>query len=108
MQPKAEDWRTRIHFARIYGTKPAFGNLGVLDYVVITPKKNSETSYDFKVQVFKNAGSGGTKLEADGNRYCNMHGHASGQMDYAWIWSTGRIDGKFLYCPDAHHCSRHS
>jgi hypothetical protein len=91
MQSKPEDWRRRIHFARIYGTRPAFGNLGVKDYVLIEPTRSGNV-FNFKVQAFKNLGSGGTKLEADGNRYCNMKGHADGHDDYAWIWSTGRVD----------------
>ena len=28
--------------------------------------------------------------KADGNKYCNMHGHANGQMDYVWTLSTGK------------------
>ncbi|SPN96486.1 uncharacterized protein DNG_00014 [Cephalotrichum gorgonifer] len=84
------DLRSRIFFARIYGTKPAFGNLGVQDYVFVVPEQIND-KIKFKLWVWKNTGSGGTKLIADGNKYCNMMGHSSGAMDYVWTWSDGRM-----------------
>ena len=92
LQEKAEDWRSKIHFARVYGTKPAFGNLGVQDYVYIKSDKVSDNNYKVTVNVWKNLGSGGTKLEADGNKYCNMHGWDNGRSDYVWVWSDGKMD----------------
>lgn len=38
--------------------------------------------HTFKMRVWKNEGSGSTKLKADGNKYCNMMGHKNGMMDY--------------------------
>lgn len=58
----------RIQFARIYGTKPAFGNLGVQDYVFLEHKKLGDEKHEFKVRVWKNVGQGGTKVVADGNK----------------------------------------
>ncbi|KAL2205673.1 hypothetical protein CC79DRAFT_1311155 [Sarocladium strictum] len=104
---KNADFRNRVHFARIFGTQPEFGNLGVKDYVLMQPDRmatDDESDIDgpfvnpasppfkFAVRVWRNLGSGGTKLEADGNKYCNMHGHQSGMEDYVWVWSTGKMD----------------
>ncbi|KAM0330967.1 hypothetical protein ACHAQA_003924 [Verticillium albo-atrum] len=86
-----EDWRQRIHFARIYGTQESFGNLGVQDYVFMQVEKLGTDKYKFKVRVWKNEGGGGTKLLADGNKYCNMYGHADGREDYVWALSTGHM-----------------
>jgi len=95
LQPSKQDWQDRIHFARIYGTIPAFGNLGVKDYVYIESTKGTEKAFKFKINVWKNLGSGGTKLEADGNKYCNMHGWDNGRSDYVWVWSDGRMDREY-------------
>lgn len=81
----------RIHFARIYGTKPAFGNYGVQDYVLMEHEKVSDDKHVFRVRPWKNIGSGGTKVKADGNKYCNMLGHVDGSEDYVWTWSTGAM-----------------
>lgn len=86
------DPNERVHFARIYGTKPAFGNLGVQDYVFIQREgKDDDKEFKFKVRIWKNTGQGGTKVLADGNKYCNMAGHDDGRMDYVWTWSTGKM-----------------
>lgn len=89
-QEDGEDLRKRIHFARIYGTKPAFGNYGVQDYVFME-QVTSEDQFTFSVRAWKNGGSGSTKLVADGNKYCNMMGHEEGLEDYVWTWSTGAM-----------------
>ena len=100
------DIRNRIFFARIYGTKPAFGNLGVQDYVLVEPEEVDDDEWKFKIRVWKNKGSGGTKLIEDGNKYCNMMGHSSGNMDYVWTWSDGRMHCKsqehLRTCPCRH------
>jgi hypothetical protein len=57
----------RIHFARIYGTKPAFGNLGMQDYVFMEHIKDGD-KHHFQIRVWRNKGSGGTKVVADGNK----------------------------------------
>ncbi|KAK4155613.1 hypothetical protein C8A00DRAFT_31562 [Chaetomidium leptoderma] len=88
------DLRKRVQFGRIFGGKPAFGNLGVQDFVYfdfdqvqfLPPKK-----WSLKVRVWRNTGAGGTKLLADGNKYCNMVGSEDGRMDYVWTWSTGKM-----------------
>ena len=87
------DFLQRIHFARIYGTKPAFGNLGVADYVFMERVAEGD-KFRFKVHVSKNLGAGATKLEMDGNKYCNMAGHTDGRMDYVWTYSTGKMHSK--------------
>lgn len=96
-QKDGEDLRNRIHFARVYGTKPAFGNYGVQDYVFMESVKEAEDKYIFKVRVWKNTGSGSTKLVADGNKYCNMMGHEDGREDYVWTWSTGDMIREFTF-----------
>ena len=89
-----EDWRHRIHFARIYGREESFAFRGqsVKDYVFLHPEKGKEKEFNFRMRVWKNLGSGGTKLEADGNKYCNMHGWDDGRDDYVWVWSNGEMD----------------
>lgn len=89
----------RIHFARIYGRKPAFGNSGVLDYVFMERIEEDDGMFKFNVRVWNNMGQGGTKVLADGNKYCNMVGHADGRMDYVWTWSWGKMHGMHLRSP---------
>ena len=93
-QEDGEDLRNRIHFARIYGTKPAFGNYGVQDYVFMESVQSGDNDFTFRVRAWKNRGSGSTKLVADGNKYCNMMGHEDGREDYVWTWSTGAMISK--------------
>ncbi|KAI1261901.1 carbohydrate esterase family 3 protein [Xylariaceae sp. FL1019] len=64
-----------VKFGRIYGS-------GRLDYVYL---KEEEDRFD--ALVWENRGSGGTKLKADGDFYCDMRG--SGSDDYVWIYSDG-------------------
>ncbi|KAI9371767.1 SGNH hydrolase-type esterase domain-containing protein [Aspergillus egyptiacus] len=87
--------RNRVHFARVYGEPQDFGLLGRQDYVFVDrdddtlgPGDDME-GYIYRFRVWKNKGSGGTKIKADGNRYCNMMGHDDGRMDYVWILSKG-------------------
>jgi len=57
-------FRSRIHFARIYGEPEAFGLLGRQDYVFMehqTTKGQPEGSHKFNMRVWKNIGSGGAK-----------------------------------------------
>ncbi|KAK8062432.1 carbohydrate esterase family 3 protein [Apiospora hydei] len=82
--------RDRIHFARIYGEPQDFGLLGRQDYVFMQHSKEGGR-HKFDMRVWKNIGSGGTKLEADGNKYCNMIGHSDGREDYVWTLSKGEM-----------------
>ncbi|EKJ76429.1 hypothetical protein FPSE_03428 [Fusarium pseudograminearum CS3096] len=84
------DGRDRIHFARIYG-EAAFGLLPKADYVYLQSTKQSDGRFKFDMKVWKNTGGGSTKLKADGNKYCNMHGHDDGRQDYVWALSTGKM-----------------
>ncbi|KAH8895341.1 hypothetical protein GQ53DRAFT_855657 [Thozetella sp. PMI_491] len=86
------DLRGRIHFARIYGTPSAFGNLGRQDYVFLQHEKLSSGKHKFQMRVWQSTGEGGTKVKADGNKYCNMVGHKDGSKDYVWTWSTGKME----------------
>lgn len=88
-QEDGEDLRNRIHFARIYGTKPALGNYGVQDYVFMEQVQRGDDEFTFRVRAWKNGGSGSTQMLADGNKYCNMKGHEDGLEDYVWMWPTG-------------------
>ncbi|KPM44471.1 hypothetical protein AK830_g2091 [Neonectria ditissima] len=83
--------RSRIHFARIYGQSSVFGNLPLQDYVFLEHVKLSSGKHRFNMRVWKNTGGGGTKLVADGNKYCNMAGHSDGRVDYVWTQSTGEM-----------------
>ncbi|KAF4995624.1 hypothetical protein FGRMN_5016 [Fusarium graminum] len=82
--------RDRIHFARIYG-EAAFGLLPKADYVYLQSTKQSDGKFKFDMKVWKNTGGGSTKIKLDGNKYCNMLGHADGRMDYVWTLSTGKM-----------------
>ncbi|RFN46103.1 integrin alpha n-terminal [Fusarium flagelliforme] len=84
------DNRNRIHFARIYG-EAQFGLLPKADYVYLQSTKQSDGRFKFEMKVWKNTGSGSTKLKSDGNKYCNMLGHADGRQDYVWALSTGKM-----------------
>ncbi|KAM0544199.1 hypothetical protein ACHAPJ_011950 [Fusarium lateritium] len=86
-----ENLRTRIHFARIYGQTSVFGNLPLQDYVYLQHVSLSNGKHRFMMRVWKNTGGGGTKLVADGNKYCNMMGHRDGRADYVWTQSTGEM-----------------
>ncbi|ETS79802.1 hypothetical protein PFICI_07331 [Pestalotiopsis fici W106-1] len=82
--------RDRIHFARIFGEPQDFGLLGKLDYVFMEHVADGDR-HKFNVRVWKNVGGGGTKLKADGVKYCNMMGHPNGNEDYVWTWSKGQM-----------------
>lgn len=87
--------RGEVHFARVFGTKEPFGNFGLQDYVYMEHSEKGD-KHLFKMNVWKNKGAGGTKLEADGNKYCNMIGHGDGREDYVWTWSTGKMHREYL------------
>ncbi|KAL2833014.1 hypothetical protein BDW59DRAFT_157153 [Aspergillus cavernicola] len=84
--------RDRVHLARVYGEPQDFGLLGRQDYVFMEHIKNEDRGkHQFNMHVWKNTGSGGTKIKVDGNQYCNMMGHTDGRMDYVWILSKGAM-----------------
>ena len=83
--------RPAIKFAKVFGQPAAFGVRPKSDYVFFNHTKISDTQHQFDVLVWKNNGSGGSKLKIDGDKYCNMMGHKSGAMDYVWTWSTGNM-----------------
>ncbi|KAM0342058.1 hypothetical protein ACHAPU_009786 [Fusarium lateritium] len=83
--------RDRIHFARIYGQVTVFGNQPKQDYVFMQHKKVGK-KHHFEMRVWKNTGAGGTKLLADGNKYCNMMGHGNGMVDYVWAYQGGKME----------------
>ncbi|KXH49449.1 hypothetical protein CSIM01_03737 [Colletotrichum simmondsii] len=86
------DLRKRVHFARVYGGSSSFGNLSLKDYVFLEHAKLSNGMHSFKMRVWKNTGGGASKLKMDGNKYCNMVGHADGRSDYVWTWSNGKME----------------
>ncbi|KAM0542975.1 hypothetical protein ACHAPJ_012532 [Fusarium lateritium] len=83
--------RNFIQFARVYGDPQDFGLEGRLDYIWVKKGTRQIPSGQqrWSLEVWKNEGSGATKLKADGSRYCNMMGHKNGAMDYVWVHSTG-------------------
>ncbi|EMT69780.1 hypothetical protein FOC4_g10000905 [Fusarium odoratissimum] len=80
----------RIHFARIYG-EAGFGLLPKVDYIYLQSTKQPNGKFKFNMRVWKNTGGGSTKLKADGNKYCNMHGVADGRQDYVWTRPSGKM-----------------
>ncbi|KAF7556324.1 hypothetical protein G7Z17_g1541 [Cylindrodendrum hubeiense] len=84
--------RERVHFARIAGKSSIFGNLPKQDYVFMEHTELSSGKHRFQMRVWKNTGSGGTKLLADGNKYCNMMGHSNDMVDYVWAYSFGKME----------------
>ena len=65
-----DDAWMRIKFARLFdrdrGTRS--------DYVRLVMEKMTEDFYHFFFEVRENLGTGGTRMKADGNRYCDMTG----------------------------------
>jgi hypothetical protein len=60
--------RDRVHFARIFGERQDFGLLGRQDYVyvnstVIPLGGDDDPAYTHRILVWKNVGSGGTKIK---------------------------------------------
>ncbi|KAM0544829.1 hypothetical protein ACHAPJ_011660 [Fusarium lateritium] len=89
---KEEEYlRNRIHFARIFGQVTVFGNQPKQDYVFMQHTKVGK-KHRFQMRVWKNTGAGGTKLLADGNKYCNMMGHGNGMVDYVWAYQGGKME----------------
>ncbi|KXH43411.1 hypothetical protein CSAL01_05203 [Colletotrichum salicis] len=86
------DLRKRVHFARVYAGSSSFGNLSLKDYVFLEHLKLSNGMHSFKIRVRKNTGGGASKLKMDGNKYCNMVGHADDRSDYVWTWSNGKME----------------
>ncbi|KAH8657733.1 hypothetical protein BX600DRAFT_400504 [Xylariales sp. PMI_506] len=82
--------RDRIHFARIYGEPEDFTLLGRQDYVYMEHVADGD-QHIFNMRVWKNQGSGSTQLKADGNKYGNMQGSATGRMDYVWTSPNGTM-----------------
>ncbi|KAK4165172.1 hypothetical protein QBC43DRAFT_378166 [Cladorrhinum sp. PSN259] len=83
--------RDRIHFARIFSDPVDIGLQRRLDYVFLDHTTLSNGKHQFDVKVFKNTGSGATKIRADGNKYCNMKGWSNGRSDYVWTYNNGRM-----------------
>ncbi|KAF5515413.1 hypothetical protein CGCS363_v000144 [Colletotrichum siamense] len=84
--------RTRIHFARINGQSSVFGNLPLQGYVYLEHTKLAGDQHRFEMRVWKNISGGGSKIVADGNKYCNMVGHRDGRVDYVWTQSTREMN----------------
>lgn len=76
--------RSNIHVVNVFNTPSAFGLRGKGDYVWV---ERVERKLVFRV--WKNTGGGGTKLRADGNKYCKMMTRSKKAVDYIWTHSTG-------------------
>ncbi|KAL4870903.1 hypothetical protein BDV12DRAFT_195093 [Aspergillus spectabilis] len=79
-----EGVRLHIKFARVGGSDRA-------DYIwedVRTSGRDKDWR-DLTINWWRNKGSGGTMLKADGNNYCDMTG--DGVDDYVWVSSRGNI-----------------
>lgn len=64
--------RNRVHFARVYGESQDFGLLGRQDYVFVDRDDDllnaggdddESGAYNYRFRVWKNKGSGGTKIK---------------------------------------------
>lgn len=74
--------RDNILFGRIYGS-------GRQDYIRVNEiLVSKELTYQFSV--WENTGSGGTKLNGDGVRFCDLDG--DGTDDLIYIWGGGMVD----------------
>lgn len=82
--------RDRIHFGRVYGTQE-YTNLPRQDYIFMQHTALASGLHQFDIRVWSNAGFGGTRMKADGDKYCNMVGHADGREDYVWTYSSGEM-----------------
>ncbi|PKK43057.1 hypothetical protein CI102_13335 [Trichoderma harzianum] len=82
--------RSAIHFANVFNEPESIGLYGRGDYIWMREFQSvSQGQSYYLVNVWKNTGSGATKLKADGDKYCNMMGHSPHAMDYVWVHSTG-------------------
>ncbi|KAL4861182.1 SGNH hydrolase-type esterase domain-containing protein [Aspergillus spectabilis] len=84
---QVEGAKDRVKFGNVYP-----GNDNGADYVYIEsaqlgPSTGADPLYNHYLHVWKNTGSGGTKLKGDGVFYCDMRG--TGADDYVWVSSTG-------------------
>ncbi|KAK1239333.1 hypothetical protein MKX07_008821 [Trichoderma sp. CBMAI-0711] len=84
------DIRKRILFGRVWGVPQDFGNFGRKDYVYLEHSLDG-TTHTFRMRAWKSAGHGGSKVRADGVKYCNMLNHPNGEVDYVWTWSNGKM-----------------
>lgn len=94
-----EDLRHRTFFARIYGVPQDFGLVPQQDYAFMAHIPQPDGTTTFELNTWQSLSYGGTKVFADGDKYCNMMGHANGAMDYVWTLSKGQMT---LY-PNAGH-----
>ncbi|KAJ4351275.1 uncharacterized protein N0V89_006614 [Didymosphaeria variabile] len=75
-------------FGRITGGDP--GHQDYVHVVETSAVANGKTTWSYTFDVFKNTGSGGTKVKGDGVHYCDMFGR--GHDDYLWVWSYGGVE----------------
>ncbi|KAJ4295166.1 Glucan endo-1,3-alpha-glucosidase agn1 [Kalmusia sp. IMI 367209] len=78
--------RDNIIFGRIYGT-------GRQDYIRIYEQAAAvfgHNYYGYKLSVWRNDGSGGTRVNGDGIRFCDLTG--DGFEDMIYIWDGGMVD----------------
>ncbi|KAL1592781.1 hypothetical protein SLS60_011197 [Paraconiothyrium brasiliense] len=80
--------RDHVKFGRITGGDP--GHQDYIHVVETSAVANGKTTWSYTFDVFKNTGTGGTKVKGDGVRYCDMFGR--GHDDYLWVWSTGSVE----------------
>ncbi|KAM7211830.1 hypothetical protein V8F06_012803 [Rhypophila decipiens] len=83
--------RDRIHFGRVFSDPVDLGLQRKADYIFLEHSDLPDGRHEFKVKVWKNLGSGATKIKADGNKYCNMKGHTNGRQDYVWTYNRGAM-----------------
>ncbi|KAF5566618.1 fg-gap repeat domain-containing protein [Fusarium napiforme] len=98
-------WRQGFYDGKTSGpTHPGmgkFGSEGLRNRIVFAPNydkpetrhEESDGEHTLTIRTWKNIGGGGTELNADGNRYCNMWGHGDEKGDFIWIAPDGTMRG---------------
>ncbi|KAL1597932.1 hypothetical protein SLS60_008420 [Paraconiothyrium brasiliense] len=71
---------TMLMFGNVYGS-------GRADLIRV---EKTGDHFDYRFNIHRNTGEGGTKVMGDGARYCSMYGRA--YDDYLWVWGGGMIN----------------
>ncbi|KAL4860487.1 SGNH hydrolase-type esterase domain-containing protein [Aspergillus spectabilis] len=79
--------KARVKFGKVYTANQKGADYVYVESQQLGPSTGGEPLYDHYLHVWKNTGSGGTRLKGDGVFYCDMRG--TGADDYVWVSATG-------------------
>ncbi|KAL4934909.1 hypothetical protein BDV06DRAFT_229313 [Aspergillus oleicola] len=79
--------KDRVKFGRVYTADRKGADYVYIKSQQLGPSTGGAPLYDHYLYVWKNTGSGGTRLKGDGVFYCDMRG--TGADDYVWVSVTG-------------------